>query len=670
MGLRPCFLLVLSCVTVGVVHGANPNYSYHVKIDDAAHANYQEKAETRKGPDAVGFYSVVDPNGSLRTVEYTADDRGFNPTVTYSHAGSHVYHSHGSTAAAVGTYAPAFVQDSRVQIVDKFTGPPPALNVQPFQLPAPSSFANAGPLVVPAPVRPAPPPQLIAQAQGVEYAPAYMPPVTAFVQQQAYLPPPQVTYHQQVAQPVVQETYLPPPPPPQVTATYLPPPPPRQVTATYLPPPPPPPQEVVEVAQPVRETYLPPPRVTATYLPPPPPRVTATYLPPPPPRVTATYLPPRQEVVYEQPSPAVIAVEKPSLLVSAPKKVLQPEIVSVEKASVSLVQDSYSVAPVNTVTDYTGPTYPESIKITSANKPQHTYGPPNFTPGTPIGIVEEQPAAVTVVEKKPVKVHVSVVGPPPPPPPQVVHEHVVAQPPPPQIVQYAPQVQYVPQAQPIVQHQQVIHHQQPQQFIHHQPAAVAVPVAQKVVTAAAPLGLYAGAVGFHTGNSGPTQYLHSYGTQGFQVTSSRQFNKVLTQHAVAAPIQVQPQVQQVQEVYHHQPQQIAVPVQPAPVPVVQHHHVQPVVEQYHREVYAPKYIPPPAAPVVQVQHQHAQVAVPVVAPQPAAVYGPHHHLAQPVAAAAAVAVPVSGKKQNPLTFAYSYDQGGAKVSHSYSGSGW
>jgi len=36
--------------------GANPNYSYHIKIDDAAHGNFQEKAESRKGPDAQGFY--------------------------------------------------------------------------------------------------------------------------------------------------------------------------------------------------------------------------------------------------------------------------------------------------------------------------------------------------------------------------------------------------------------------------------------------------------------------------------------------------------------------------------------------------------------------------------------------------------------------------------------
>lgn len=41
---------------VGLTHGANPNYSYHVKIDDPAYVNFQEKAETRKGEDAQGFY--------------------------------------------------------------------------------------------------------------------------------------------------------------------------------------------------------------------------------------------------------------------------------------------------------------------------------------------------------------------------------------------------------------------------------------------------------------------------------------------------------------------------------------------------------------------------------------------------------------------------------------
>lgn len=107
---------------------------------------------------------MLEPNGALRSVEYTADDRGFNPTVTYSYGGTSVYHQ----------YAPAFVQDKRVQIVDKFTGPPPAIGIQPFALPQPSyqvhaqqqAVAVSAPLVVPAPVRESPAPHLIAQAQG------------------------------------------------------------------------------------------------------------------------------------------------------------------------------------------------------------------------------------------------------------------------------------------------------------------------------------------------------------------------------------------------------------------------------------------------------------------------------------------------------------------------
>jgi hypothetical protein len=48
-------LIVVLCMG-HLTLGANPNYSYHVKIDDPAHGNFQEKAETRKGPDAQGFY--------------------------------------------------------------------------------------------------------------------------------------------------------------------------------------------------------------------------------------------------------------------------------------------------------------------------------------------------------------------------------------------------------------------------------------------------------------------------------------------------------------------------------------------------------------------------------------------------------------------------------------
>jgi len=38
------------------VFGANPNYSYHVKIQDLKEGNFQEKAESRLGDYTEGFY--------------------------------------------------------------------------------------------------------------------------------------------------------------------------------------------------------------------------------------------------------------------------------------------------------------------------------------------------------------------------------------------------------------------------------------------------------------------------------------------------------------------------------------------------------------------------------------------------------------------------------------
>jgi len=49
----------LICIySFNIVNCANPNYSYHVKIQDPIEANYQEKAETRKGDYTEGFYRL------------------------------------------------------------------------------------------------------------------------------------------------------------------------------------------------------------------------------------------------------------------------------------------------------------------------------------------------------------------------------------------------------------------------------------------------------------------------------------------------------------------------------------------------------------------------------------------------------------------------------------
>jgi hypothetical protein len=220
-----------------------------------------------------------------------------------------------------------------------------------------------------------------------------MPPVQAFIQQQAYLEQPQQIA---VAQPV--GAYLPPPPQIQVaqpvspsyfhTHTYQPQPQYESVQQPY-------PQVQVIAAQPLPQrviSYQPAPITTVQVIAQP---VKTSYLPPP-----RAYLPPASapKVVYQQ--PAVIAVEKPSLSFSLPKK----QVVSIVQ------EDSYSVPPTQTVTDLGGPVYPESIRV--VDKVKSTYGPPNFTPGTPLGpsttVIEQAPPAVIAV-KKPVKVGKSVI---------------------------------------------------------------------------------------------------------------------------------------------------------------------------------------------------------------------------------------------------------------------
>ncbi|XP_045504334.1 larval cuticle protein A2B-like [Colias croceus] len=60
----------------------NPQYSYAYDIQDALTGDSKSQHETRSGDVVQGFYSLVDPDGTKRTVEYTADPHnGFNAVV-------------------------------------------------------------------------------------------------------------------------------------------------------------------------------------------------------------------------------------------------------------------------------------------------------------------------------------------------------------------------------------------------------------------------------------------------------------------------------------------------------------------------------------------------------------------------------------------------------------
>jgi hypothetical protein len=75
----------------------NPQYSFSYAVNDQYTGDSKSQTETRSGDNVVGQYSLIDSDGTKRTVDYTADEHnGFNAVVTKEPIGH---------AAAV--YAPA-----------------------------------------------------------------------------------------------------------------------------------------------------------------------------------------------------------------------------------------------------------------------------------------------------------------------------------------------------------------------------------------------------------------------------------------------------------------------------------------------------------------------------------------------------------------------------------
>jgi hypothetical protein len=91
-----------------------PNYEFSYDVNDAQTNDVKEQAERRLGDRVDGHYSVVEPDGTSLTVQYTADDRdGFNAIVTrYGDAGHPVTHlrNHGATDHTRVTPLPSYSQ--------------------------------------------------------------------------------------------------------------------------------------------------------------------------------------------------------------------------------------------------------------------------------------------------------------------------------------------------------------------------------------------------------------------------------------------------------------------------------------------------------------------------------------------------------------------------------
>ncbi|KAK3912923.1 Adult-specific cuticular protein ACP-20 [Frankliniella fusca] len=64
---------------------AHPKYSYKYGVSDHHTGDIKSAHETRDGDVVKGQYSLVEADGTIRTVDYTADDHnGFNAVVSKS----------------------------------------------------------------------------------------------------------------------------------------------------------------------------------------------------------------------------------------------------------------------------------------------------------------------------------------------------------------------------------------------------------------------------------------------------------------------------------------------------------------------------------------------------------------------------------------------------------
>ncbi|XP_047107055.1 cuticle protein 21-like [Schistocerca piceifrons] len=93
---------------VAAEYDPHPQYSYAYDVQDALTGDSKTQHESRDGDVVQGSYSLVEPDGSVRTVDYTADPvNGFN-AVVHKEAGAHPAPVVAKVAAPVAYAAPAY----------------------------------------------------------------------------------------------------------------------------------------------------------------------------------------------------------------------------------------------------------------------------------------------------------------------------------------------------------------------------------------------------------------------------------------------------------------------------------------------------------------------------------------------------------------------------------
>lgn len=141
----------------------NPQYSFAYDVQDALTGDSKSQVESRSGNIVQGQYSLVDPDGTRRIVDYTADPiNGFNAVVSKYPLGAVVAKAAPLVAAPASVVAARVAAPAPVVAAARLAAPAPVAGIPApvvagpalarFASPyyAPAQYAVAAPLSYPA----------------------------------------------------------------------------------------------------------------------------------------------------------------------------------------------------------------------------------------------------------------------------------------------------------------------------------------------------------------------------------------------------------------------------------------------------------------------------------------------------------------------------------------
>ncbi|PSN50716.1 Cuticle protein 8 [Blattella germanica] len=86
-------------------HHAHPKYDFKYGVHDSHTHDIKEQHESRDGDKVTGYYKLVEPDGTTRTVHYSADKHnGFTAHVEKSGHAVHPTHSHEAYGSHFGGF--------------------------------------------------------------------------------------------------------------------------------------------------------------------------------------------------------------------------------------------------------------------------------------------------------------------------------------------------------------------------------------------------------------------------------------------------------------------------------------------------------------------------------------------------------------------------------------